>query len=88
MRDYKKGLFLLESKPGQLFATTTAGNTSGSQSSTAAASEHQKRIMDKVWVAVEKVMAEMRATLLGQLKEPNRSVEEQEKTLEYGCTAS
>ena len=38
--------------------------------------------MDRVWVAVEKVMAEMRTTLLGQLKEPNRSVDEQEKTIE------
>lgn len=84
MRDYKKGKFLLESKPGQLLpASLATASGSQSQSSSSAVSESQKRIFDKVWAAVEKVMSEMRETLLGQLKEPSRSVEEQEKTIEY-----
>ncbi|KAG8954915.1 hypothetical protein FRC04_010399 [Tulasnella sp. 424] len=83
MRDYKKGKFLLESKPGQLLpASLATASGSQSQSSSSAVSEAQKRIFDKVWAAVEKVMSEMRETLLGQLKQPNRGVEEQEKTIE------
>ncbi|KAG9001171.1 hypothetical protein FRB93_012253 [Tulasnella sp. JGI-2019a] len=78
MRDYKKGKFLFESKPGQLLPTAT-GTSAGSQSGAAAS---EKRIFDRVWKAVEQVMSEMQATLLAQLKEPSRSVEEQEKTIE------
>lgn len=78
MRDYQKGKFLFESKPGQLLPTTT-GNTAGSQGGAAAS---EKRIFDRVWKAVEQVMSEMQATLLTQLKDPSRSVEEQEKTIE------
>ncbi|KAG8892472.1 hypothetical protein FRB99_002694, partial [Tulasnella sp. 403] len=81
MRDYNKGKFLLESKPGQLLPTTPM-TVGGSQSSTSSTSEHQKRIFDRVWTAVEKVMGEMRTTLLGQLKEPGRNVDDQEKTIE------
>ncbi|KAG8911204.1 hypothetical protein FRC00_006898, partial [Tulasnella sp. 408] len=82
MRDYKKGKFLLESKPGQLLPTSLATAQSSQSSGSTAVSDSQKRIFDKVWTAVEKVMSEMRETLLDQLKEPSRSVEEQEKTIE------
>jgi exocyst complex component 2 len=82
MRDYKKGKFLLESKPGQLLPLPSATG-SGSQSTASTTSEQQKRIFDKVWNAVEKVMEDMRVTLLAQLKEPSRTVDEQEKTIEY-----
>lgn len=47
------------------------------------AASEQKRILDKVWSNVEKVMAEMKSLLLSKLQEPSRSVEEQEKTIEY-----
>lgn len=78
MRDYKKGKFLLESRPGQL---VPIGSTKDGQRS-AAAEQQQKRILDKVWSMVERVMGEMRQQLNTQLEEPSRSVEEQEKTLE------
>lgn len=78
MRDYKKGKFLLESRPGQLLPIGTAKEGQ----SAAAAGLQQKRILDKVWATVEKVMTEMRNDLLSKLKEPSRGVEEQEKTLE------
>jgi exocyst complex component 2 len=74
MRDYKKGNFLRESRPAQLF---------GGASSSTAAEQQQKRIFDKVWGAVEKVMGDMKQNLLNELKEPLRSVEEQEKTIEF-----
>ncbi|KAF7972154.1 hypothetical protein HWV62_18804 [Athelia sp. TMB] len=78
MRDYKKGKFLLDSRPGQLLpiGTTKDGKASAS------AEQQQKRILEKVWANVEKAMGEMRNMLLSQLKDPTRSVEEQEKTIE------
>ncbi|KAI0634867.1 exocyst complex component Sec5-domain-containing protein [Trametes polyzona] len=78
MRDYKKGKLLLETRPNQLLPVGTAkdGQAAGS------AQQQQKRILDKVWATVEKVMAQMRNELLAKLQEPTRSVEEQEKTIE------
>ncbi|PSR78598.1 hypothetical protein PHLCEN_2v7345 [Hermanssonia centrifuga] len=76
LRDYKKGKFLLESRPGQLLPI---GSTKEGQAS---AGQQQKRILDKVWSTVEKVMGEMRNQLQSKLQETSRSVEDQEKTLE------
>lgn len=78
MRDYKKGKFLLDSRPGQLLPI---GSTKEGKAS-ASAEQQQKRILEKVWANVEKAMGEMRSMLLSQLKDPTRSVEEQEKTIE------
>ena len=47
------------------------------------AEEQQKRVLDKVWGSVEKAVGEMRNVLVGLLMEKGRSVEEQEKTLEW-----
>jgi exocyst complex component 2 len=82
MRDYKKGRVLLDSKPGDILPAR-AGSTSSINSQTSlSAEQQQKRVFDKVWGAVEKVMGDMRNTLISQLKEPSRTVEEQEKTIE------
>ncbi|KZT10260.1 uncharacterized protein LAESUDRAFT_721596 [Laetiporus sulphureus 93-53] len=78
MRDYKKGKFLLESRPGQLLPTGSAKDGQ----SLANAETQQKRILNKVWGTVEKIMGEMRSQLLSKLQEPIRSIEEQEKTIE------
>lgn len=78
LRDYKKGRFMMESRPGQLLPI---GSTKDGQASLAA-QQQQKRILEKVWSTVERVMGEMRNQLHGKLQEPSRSVEEQEKTLE------
>ena len=72
LRDYKKGKYLLESRPGQLLPSAPGSNTD----------VQQKRIFDKVWGAVEKVMDQMKSTLLNRLKEPSRQLEEHEKTIE------
>jgi exocyst complex component 2 len=79
MRDYNKGKFLLESKPSQLIMGSggTASSNTNSQ-----LQPQQKRIVEKVWGAVEKVMNHMRNLLVARLKEPSRSVEEQIKTIE------
>ena len=84
LRDYKKGKFLLESRTEQLLPTPRA--TSKDMSAPGASSSNvvaqQKRILNKVWSAVEKVMGEMKNVLFAQLRDPKRSVEEQEKTIE------
>lgn len=74
LRDYKKGTFLNTAKSGQLIPGLPANN--------AHQREQQKRIFDKVWSSVEKIMEDLRVTLDGHLKDHNRSIEEQEKTVE------
>ena len=68
---------MLESRPEQLLPV---GNVSGKDS---VIPEQQKRILDKVWSTVEKVMGEMRNLLLLQLQDSSRTVDEHEKTIEY-----
>jgi len=78
LRDYKKGKYLLENRPGQLLPI---GNVKDPMSLKAA--DHQQRhVLYKVWNMVEKSMEELRKVLISQLQDSNRSVEEQEKTLE------
>jgi exocyst complex component 2 len=51
------------------------------------AEAQQKRILEKVWANVEKATGEMKNVLLGMLRDETRSVEEQEKTIEWvSCT--
>ncbi|EPQ29151.1 uncharacterized protein PFL1_03438 [Pseudozyma flocculosa PF-1] len=86
LRDYKKGKYLLDSRPGQLLAFNTAAGQAGSTDPSAAGSAkqqaQQRRVFSKVWDAVEATMKEMQSRLLAQLREPKRSVEDQEKTIE------
>ncbi|KAL0958155.1 hypothetical protein HGRIS_000321 [Hohenbuehelia grisea] len=91
MRDYKKGKFLLESRPGQLLpignsasqGNATAGLGAGGVAKDGTSVEaQQRRILDKVWASVEKAMGEMRNVLAAQLQDASRSIEEQEKTID------
>lgn len=74
LRDYKKGTFLNSSKSGQLLP--------GLAANTPEQREAQKRIFDKVWSSVERIMGDMRTKLDSDLRDPSRTVEEQEKTIE------
>ncbi|WOO79759.1 Exocyst complex component SEC5B [Vanrija pseudolonga] len=76
LRDYKKGLFLrsARSSPGALMP--------GVPATTAEQVARQRRVFDKVWESVESVMDGMRQRLDAQLKDPSRSVDDHEKTLE------
>ena len=80
MRDYNKGKFLLQSRPGQLIVSPSGTSSVDSKGQL---QPQAKRIVDKVWGAVEGVMAQMKGMLVQQLEEPTRSVEEQTKTIEY-----
>lgn len=79
LRDYKKGKVLLETRPGQLLPIGAPKDGHAS----AAAEKQQKRILNKVWATVEKAMGEMRKVLLAKLQDQSRTVDEQEKTIEY-----
>lgn len=94
LRDYKKGKLLLETRPDQLLPSSTSSSSTGkdgsgstidpnARASTSDTDAQRKRILEKVWSAVERVMDEMKEVLFGQLRNPLRSVEEQEKTIEY-----
>lgn len=74
LRDYKKGVFLKQTKTGQYIPGVAA--------TTPQQKEQQKRVFDKVWTSVEKIMGDMRAKLDESLRDPSRSVEEQERTIE------
>jgi exocyst complex component 2 len=76
IRDYKKGKFLLESRPGQLLPI--GANKDGQ----AEAEQQQKRILEKVWGSVDKARGEMRGMLVRLLGESGKSVDEIEKTIE------
>lgn len=69
---------MMESRAGQLLPITAPKDSQ----SAIIAEQQQKRILDKVWSTVEKVMSEMRTLLVSQLQEPGRSIEDQEKTIE------
>ena len=74
LRDYKKGKYMLETRPGQLLPGVSVKN--------ARQREQQRRIVDKVWAMVEFVVGEMRVSLGALLRDPLRPVEEQEKIIE------
>ncbi|KAI9508088.1 exocyst complex component Sec5-domain-containing protein [Russula earlei] len=78
LRDYKKGKFMMESRAGQLLPISAPKDSQ----SAIVAEQQQKRILDKVWGTVEKAMSEMRTLLVGQLQQPGRPIEDQEKTIE------
>ncbi|KAK0556825.1 Exocyst complex component S5 [Tilletia horrida] len=84
LRDYKKGKFFLESKPGQLFAFNVPAAQAGDPTArgTLRQQEQQQRIFARVWDAVEGNMQQMQSRLFAMLQEPRRSVEDQERTIE------
>ncbi|KAI5996502.1 exocyst complex component Sec5-domain-containing protein [Pisolithus orientalis] len=77
LRNYNKGKFMLNSRPGQITPVE-----SGEGKSVSSAELQQKRILERVWSNVEKVMSEMKLQLSSKLRESGRSAEEQEKIIE------
>ncbi|KDN41534.1 hypothetical protein K437DRAFT_249526 [Tilletiaria anomala UBC 951] len=98
LRDYRKGKYLMSSRPGQLLALPSTADALGLTSEQdAAGGNHideqgnvqnsklqaqQKRVFDKVWGAAQRVMTEMEQRLFAMLRDPKRSVDEQLKTIE------
>ncbi|GAA6063763.1 hypothetical protein JCM10212_002715, partial [Sporobolomyces blumeae] len=71
---YKKGRYILASRPAQLLGLPIP--------TTPQQQQQQKRIYEKVWGQVEKIVGDLRATLGKRLRDTKRGVEEVEKTIE------
>ncbi|CAG8692324.1 5273_t:CDS:10, partial [Funneliformis caledonium] len=80
IRDYKKGKVVLDSTMGTE-GTDTNGAASEREYDETALSAQYRKVFDKVWLEVDKIMEEMKDQLFKQLTEPWRSMEEQEKTI-------
>ncbi|GES86089.1 exocyst complex component Sec5-domain-containing protein [Rhizophagus clarus] len=83
VRDYKKGKVVFDSTMG-IEGTDTNGTGSYSsekENDDTALTVQYKRVFEKVWLEVDKLMEEMKDQLFKQLTEPWRSMEEQEMTI-------
>ncbi|CAG8621305.1 2618_t:CDS:10, partial [Ambispora leptoticha] len=87
IRDYKKGKKALESTLASSDSSSDSnlqipsnGSPEKENEDSALAAQYRK-VFDKVWAEVEKIMEEMREQLFKQLTEPWRSMEEQERTI-------
>jgi len=81
-RDYNKGKVLL----AQAFPSrsSTASGSTGDNASTHSQStllESKRKVFDRVWSEVERIVAKLRADLESQLEEPWRGMEEHERNI-------
>lgn len=88
LKDYRKGKYLMQTRPGKLLALPSSSSTKPDVPDAPAQpgsrlQAQQKRVFDNVWGAVERVMGEMEHKLFNQLKDPLRGTDEQVKTIEY-----
>lgn len=74
LQAYKKGRYLLGTRPEQLLGLPAA--------TTPQQQQQQKRIYEKVWGQVEKIMGDLRAILGKRLRDTKRRLDEVEKTIE------
>ncbi|KAF9180188.1 hypothetical protein BGZ51_009012 [Haplosporangium sp. Z 767] len=83
VRDYNKGKVLL----AQAFPTNTpgtgsaAGSDNASTHSSSTLTETKRKVFDRVWSEVERIVAKLRADLESQLEEPWRGMEEHERNI-------
>jgi len=82
LRDYKKGKFLHDSRLAQL--TSSSGNKNGKH-----AEEAHRKLLEKVWQQVEKVMEDLRVQLMEKLANASlgsngvgKTADEHERTIE------
>ncbi|KAI9248099.1 exocyst complex component Sec5-domain-containing protein [Sporodiniella umbellata] len=79
IRDYKKGKYLYQVLKGDLDSTDS---TDLDQKENRITDLHLK-VFDKVWAEVGKIVSELQNVLLKMLSDPWRSMEEQEKTINF-----
>ena len=76
IRDYRKGKYLyhdLQKEDDKVDGSEEESNIS----------ELHRKVFEKVWTEVNKIVVELRSVLLKMLEDPWRSMEEQEKTIKY-----
>ncbi|KAH8927807.1 hypothetical protein BT69DRAFT_1347031 [Atractiella rhizophila] len=72
---YKKGRYLMESRPGMLIPFGAGGVGGGG-------AEGRKRVFDKVWSQVEGIVGDLKKDLGARLRDPRCPIEEVERTIE------
>jgi len=94
LRDYNKGLYLRDTRPNQLLPIVTSSGevdpeqvdaepSALTEAQIQARKQQQKRVFDKIWSEVEKIMDEMRLRLESGLRNTNgKAVEDIEKNIE------
>lgn len=76
---YKKGKYLLDSRPGALLGLPPGTLLTEAQN------EKHRRVFEKIWGQVEKIMSDLRQNLTTRLRDPRRTLEEVEKIIECVC---
>ncbi|KAI7903981.1 exocyst complex component Sec5-domain-containing protein [Cokeromyces recurvatus] len=82
IRDYKKGKYLYQVLKGDL-GTTDRTSGLGEIEKEKGLTELHHKVFDKVWEEVNKIVAELQTILLKMLADPWRSMEDQEKTIDF-----
>ncbi|KAI9257261.1 exocyst complex component Sec5-domain-containing protein [Phascolomyces articulosus] len=86
IRDYKKGKFLYHDLQRSSSIDIDSDDMDGQMSSMenhANITELHRKVFEKVWTEVNKIVVELRGVLLKMLADPWRSMEEQEKTINF-----
>ncbi|KAI9311707.1 exocyst complex component Sec5-domain-containing protein [Dichotomocladium elegans] len=76
IRDYRKGKYLFTDLKKEDWGANNSGDDSG-------ISELHRKVFDKVWEEVNRIVVELRGILLKMLEDPWRSMEDQEKTINF-----
>ncbi|KAG1118304.1 hypothetical protein G6F42_013231 [Rhizopus arrhizus] len=82
IRDYKKGKYLYQVLKGDLDSTDRSTGLSDMEKDTGITDLHRK-VFDKVWTEVSKIVIELQNVLLRMLADPWRSMDDQEKTINF-----
>ncbi|CAG8638455.1 4762_t:CDS:10, partial [Paraglomus occultum] len=81
IRDYKKGRVVMESTLSPESSDSANGMTERETTEDTALAAQYRKVFEKVWAEVERIMAEMKEQLLKQLTEPWRPLDDQERTI-------
>ena len=84
IRDYKKGKYLYQTLKGENVANNDATDIDISITDVekdSGLTELHRKVFDKVWVEVDKIVVELRGILFKMLEDPWQPIEEQEKTI-------
>ncbi|KAI8331626.1 exocyst complex component Sec5-domain-containing protein [Choanephora cucurbitarum] len=79
IRDYKKGKYLYQVLKGNLDATDAMPDMDHETGMT----DLHHKVFDKVWAEVSKIVIELQNVLLRMLTDPWRSMDDQEKTINF-----
>ncbi|GAA5808629.1 hypothetical protein MFLAVUS_002021 [Mucor flavus] len=79
IRDYKKGKYLYQALQGN----STDRSTGLPEIEETGITDLHRKVFDKVWIEVNKIVIELQNVLLRMLADPWRSMDDQEKTINF-----